>query len=296
MPLWRNPNWFDASRRREQLDDHIAHTGKACFGLRTFEENEKVKAVLGHFNRVAPKYDFMNSLLSLGIQHIWKRAAIRMLGIRPGDRILDVCGGTGDLAIQASRRSGPLGRVVIYDINWRMLAAGRPKIDPFPELANIRFVQGDAERISFPDGSFDMAMVGFGIRNLTHLKQGFAEMHRVLKPGGKILCLEFSRPTNPVFRWLYDFYSFNIMPLLGELIAGSAESYACLPETIRMFPLPGELTAMLTQLGFAKVHHRSFTNGIAVAHVGIKKGNMFTAPSRSASARVPVHCITPSPP
>jgi len=271
MALWQNPKWFDAERRREQLDEHVSETGRARFGIRTFQENEKVRAVMRHFNRVAPKYDFMNSLLSFGIQHVWKRAAIRMLAPRPGEKILDVCGGTGDLAILAARRTGPDGRVVIYDINWQMIAAGRPKIDSNPHLANIAYVQGDAERICFPDATFDAAMVGFGIRNLTHLKHGFTEMHRVLKPGGRILCLEFSQPTNPLFRALYDFYSFNIMPLLGELIAGSAESYACLPETIRMFPLPEELAEMLTGIGFEKMTWQSFTNGIAVAHVGIKK-------------------------
>ena len=271
MALWQNPNWFDNNKRREQLDEFISATGKARFGLRTFQEHEKVQAVMRHFNRVAPKYDFMNSLLSLGIQHVWKRAAVRMLNLRPGDRILDVCGGTGDLAILASQYTGARGRVVIYDINWCMLNAGRPKIDPFPERReNIRYVQGDAEHISFPDNTFDAAMVGFGIRNVTHLKRGFAEMHRVLRPGGKILCLEFSRPTNPAFRWLYDQYSFNIMPFLGELLVGSAESYACLPETIRMFPLPDELTAMLSQLGFGQIAYKSFTNGIAVAHVGVR--------------------------
>jgi len=144
-------------------------------------------------------------------------------------------------------------------------------LNPFSERREtIRYVQGDAEHISFPDNTFDAAMVGFGIRNVTHLKRGFAEMHRVLRPGGKILCLEFSRPTNPAFRWLYDQYSFNIMPFLGELLVGSAESYACLPETIRMFPLPDELTAMLSQLGFGQIAYKSFTNGIAVAHVGVK--------------------------
>jgi demethylmenaquinone methyltransferase / 2-methoxy-6-polyprenyl-1,4-benzoquinol methylase len=270
MALWQNPDWFDANKRSEQLDEFISTTGKARFGIRTFQENEKVQVVMRHFNRVAPKYDFMNTLLSLGIQYVWKRAAVRMLNIRPEQRILDVCGGTGDLAILASRRAGARGQVVIYDINWRMLNAGRPKIDPFPELGNIKYVQGDAERISFPDGSFDAVMVGFGIRNLTHLRRGFTEMWRVLKPGGRMLCLEFSRPNNPVFRWLYDFYSFNIMPLLGELITGSAESYACLPETIRMFPLPDELAAMLAQIGFTQVAHRAFTNGIAVAHIGVK--------------------------
>lgn len=270
MALWQNPKWYDSGRRREQLDENIIKTGRARFGMRTFSEAEKVSAVRRHFNRVAPKYDFMNTLLSFGIQYAWKRGAVRMLGLQPGQRVLDVCGGTGDLAILASRRVGQSGRVAIYDINWRMIAAGRPKIDPFPELANIGYVQGDAEAISFPDNSFDAAMVGFGIRNLTHLKRGFAEMHRVLKPGGKILCLEFSRPFNPVFRTLYDFYSFNVMPFLGALLAGSAQSYACLPETIRMFPLPDELALMLEQLGFVNVSYRAFTNGIAIAHVGVK--------------------------
>lgn len=270
MALWQNPKWFDAASRQEQLDEHIVQTGQARFGIRSFDELEKAGAVRRHFNRVASKYDFMNSLLSFGIQHVWKRGAVRMLGLQPGQKVLDVCGGTGDLAILASRQVGPNGRVAIYDINWRMIAAGRPKIDPFHELANIGYVQGDAEAISFPDNSFDAAMVGFGIRNLTHLNRGFTEMHRVLKPGGKILCLEFSRPLNPLFRTLYDFYSFNIMPLLGEILAGSAESYACLPETIRMFPLPDELADMLRRIGFARVSYKPFTNGIAVAHVGVK--------------------------
>lgn len=270
MNIWQDPRWFSAGKRSEQLDDHVERSGLARFGIRTYEEGDKYKAVMRHFNRVAPKYDFMNSLLSMGIQHVWKRAAVRMLDIQPGDKVLDVCGGTGDLSILAARRTGPGGRVVIFDINRAMIEAGRHKIDPYPELAHIDYVQGDAEEITFEDQTFDVAMVGFGIRNVTHLKRGFGEMHRVLKPGGKLLCLEFSRPVNPLFRALYDFYSFNIMPLLGELIAGSAESYACLPETIRMFPLPDELASIFEEIGFEKVRYRSMTNGISVAHVGIK--------------------------
>ena len=272
MALWNNPRWFDDKRRQEQLDDHIRATGKARFGLREFDEDKKADAVRVHFDRVASKYDFMNSLLSFGIQHAWKRAAVRMLDVQPGHKILDVCGGTGDLAILAGRRTGPIGHVVIYDINLAMIQAGRHKIDPFPELAHISYVQGDAECISFADSTFDCAMVGFGIRNLTHLKQGFSEMVRVLKPGGRFLCLEFSQPTNPVFRSLYDFYSFNVMPALGQLLVGSAESYACLPETIRMFPLPHELAAMLSDIGLRKVRWQAMTNGISVAHVGTKSG------------------------
>lgn len=270
MKSWKNPRWFDEKKRLEQLDDHIRATGRARFGIREFEEDQKAGAVKVHFDRVAPKYDFMNSLLSFGIQHVWKRAAVRMLGVRPADTVLDVCGGTGDLAMLAARRTGPAGRVVIYDINFAMIQAGRHKIDPHPELAHIGYVQGDAERIAFPDGTFDCAMVGFGIRNLTHLKRGFAEMVRVLKPGGRLLCLEFSRPTNALFRRFYDVYSFTIMPALGQLLAGSAESYACLPETIRMFPLPDELAAILASVGLRDVRWASMTNGISVAHVGTK--------------------------
>jgi demethylmenaquinone methyltransferase/2-methoxy-6-polyprenyl-1,4-benzoquinol methylase len=195
---------------------------------------------------------------------------VRLLALKPGDRVLDVCGGTGDLALLAARQVGAQGSVVIYDINRAMLEAGRPKLGHRAAHGPIRLVQGDAESIAFPAASFDAAMVGFGIRNLTRLEKGFGEMFRVLRPGGRLLCLEFSKPLNPLFRWLYDFYSFNIMPLLGQLLAGSSESYACLPETIRMFPLPDELADILRGVGFGRVSYRRMTNGIAVAHVAYK--------------------------
>jgi demethylmenaquinone methyltransferase / 2-methoxy-6-polyprenyl-1,4-benzoquinol methylase len=270
MLLWEKPDWFDANRRREQLEDHVRQSRMARFGLRRMSADVKQVAVREHFDRIAHKYDFMNSLLSFGIQHVWKRAAIRMLNLRPGQRVLDVCGGTGDLALRAAERVGPGGRVVVYDINWAMLTTGRPKAAPRKLDDRITWVQGDAERISFPDNHFDAAMVGFGIRNVTHLEQAFREMVRVLKPGGKLLCLEFSRPTNPLFRQLYDIYSFSVMPALGQLLAGSAQSYACLPETIRMFPLPEELAQRLREIGCEGVHYRALTNGIAVAHLGRK--------------------------
>lgn len=267
---WKRPRWFDAAVRRAQLDDQVDRTAEARFGYRRMPTGEKVDWVRRHFNRVAPKYDFMNTLLSFGIQYAWKRAAIRTMGLRPGDRVLDVCGGTADLSLMASRRTGADGLCVVYDINRAMLRAGQPKVRQAPGGDRIQFVQGDAENITFPDNTFDAAMVGFGIRNVTRMKQGFREMHRVLKPGGTFMCLEFSKPVNPVFRWLYDIYSFYVMPFLGHLLVGSAESYSCLPETIRLFHLPDEIAAILEDIGFRRVAYRRLTNGIAVVHVGHK--------------------------
>lgn len=270
MLFWEKPDWFDADRRKEQLEQHVRQSRMARFGIRQMAAEVKHDAVREHFDRIAGKYDFMNSLLSFGIQHVWKRAAIRMLGLKPGQRVLDVCGGTGDLALGAAERVGSGGQVVVYDINWAMLTTGRPKAAPKNLTDRVAWVQGDAEAISFPDNHFDAAMVGFGIRNVTHLEQAFREMVRVVKPGGRVLCLEFSRPTNPIFRQLYDIYSFTIMPALGQLLAGSAQSYACLPETIRMFPLPDELARRLGAIGLEKVSYEYMTNGIAVAHLGTK--------------------------
>jgi demethylmenaquinone methyltransferase/2-methoxy-6-polyprenyl-1,4-benzoquinol methylase len=269
---WKTPRWFDARARRAQLDREIDRTKVARFGYHQMPTAEKVDWVRRHFNRVAPRYDFMNTLLSFGIQYAWKREAIRMMGLSPGDRILDLCGGTADLAIMAAGRVGPRGGIVVCDINWAMIQAGVPKLAGKSLAHQIRFTQGDAEKIPFADQTFDAAMVGFGIRNVTHMQQGFNEMHRVLKPGGKFMCLEFSKPVNPVFRWLYDFYSFYVMPVLGEVLAGSAESYSCLPETIRLFHLPDEISKILVGIGFRDIRYRRMTNGIAVAHVGRKAG------------------------
>jgi demethylmenaquinone methyltransferase/2-methoxy-6-polyprenyl-1,4-benzoquinol methylase len=263
--------WLNDDERRRQLGHGPAASGEETFfGFERVQTREKSARVLRHFNSVAHVYDFMNTLLSFGIHHAWKRAAVRMLELQPGDRVLDVCGGTGDLAILAGRKVGPRGRVIVYDINRAMLAAGLHKVRGGPLEDRIRHVQGDAEQISFPERSYEAAMVGFGIRNVSRMRRGFAEMHRVLKPGGRLMCLEFSRPAWPLFRGLYDMYSFYVMPLLGELIAGSRKAYTHLPESIRMFPLPEELADMLRQIGFSRVAYRRFTNGIAVAHLAVK--------------------------
>ncbi|MGB5985916.1 MAG: bifunctional demethylmenaquinone methyltransferase/2-methoxy-6-polyprenyl-1,4-benzoquinol methylase UbiE [Desulfobacterales bacterium] len=262
--------WVNSHQRRQQLDEAVRQRRQANFGFEQVPEAEKVHRVRYHFNSVAQHYDFMNTLLSFGIHLIWKVMAVKELGLGADQKVLDVCGGTGDLARLAARKVGPGGRVTIYDINWEMMAAGRPRIASGREGRQINFVQGNAESLCFPDQVFDVAMVGFGIRNVTHMVQGFQEMYRVLKPGGRFLCLEFSKPRNPVFRALYDFYSFAIMPLLGELIAGSRQAYTHLPETIRLFPLPDELAAILREIGFSPVGYRSLTNGIAMIHYGRK--------------------------
>lgn len=265
--------WFDEERRGSQVDDPENLAKGTCFGYERVGKDEKVKLVLRHFNAVARKYDFMNTLLSFGIHLLWKRSAIKMLGLKAGDQVIDLCGGTGDLSIWAARAITPGGHVILYDMNWTMMQAGRPKVWRSPFGRNIFFVQGDAERISFHEQCFEAAMVGFGIRNLTDMEAGLKEMYRVLKPDGKLMCLEFSKPTAPLFRWLYDFYSFHIMPLIGWLVVGSRSAYTYLPESIRVFSLPDELSATLKKVGFSRVTYRKLTNGIAVVHLARKGTN-----------------------
>ena len=262
--------WLEEKKRRTQINNSPENTDEAYFGYERISTVAKTDRVIQHFNSVARHYDFMNTLLSFGIHYAWKRTAVRMLKLAPGDRVLDVCGGTGDLAILAARAVGPAGQVAIYDINRAMIKAGLHKMANTDIETRLWHVQGNAECISFPDRHFDAAMVGFGIRNVTHIQKGFEEMYRVLKPGGKLMCLEFSKPTWPVFRWLYDFYSFYIMPFLGELLVGSKKAYTHLPESIRMFPLPNELSKLLKDIGFSRITYRRLTNGIAVIHLAEK--------------------------
>jgi demethylmenaquinone methyltransferase/2-methoxy-6-polyprenyl-1,4-benzoquinol methylase len=210
----------------------------AYFGYQPVAPAAKEKLVHQHFNTVSARYDFMNTLLSFGMHYPWKWTAVRLLELQAGERVIDVCGGTADLALLAAKKIGPAGRVLVYDINRAMMLAGRPKVAKARLDSNITFLQGDAEHLSCPDASFDAAMVGFGIRNLTHPEQGFKEMRRVLKPGGRLMCLEFSQPVTYWFRRLYDFYSFYFMPLLGRLFVGSCPNpFACSPIRRRSRPL-----------------------------------------------------------
>jgi demethylmenaquinone methyltransferase/2-methoxy-6-polyprenyl-1,4-benzoquinol methylase len=240
------------------------------FGYRRVPSREKARYVLRHFNSIADRYDFMNSLLSLGLHHCWKRWAIRASGLKARDRVMDVCGGTGDLSRLAAKAVGPQGRVMLYDINRAMIEAGRPKMKRTSLASRIRYIQGDAERISCRPACMDAALVGFGIRNLTWMERGLAEMFRVLKPGGKIMVLEFSLPTSSFFRWLYDVYSFTLMPLAGKIFAGTEKAYLYLPESIRRFPPPEELSRILREIGFTRVAYCRMTNGIAVIYTGVK--------------------------
>ena len=266
----KKTKWLDEYNEQNQGSVYQRQQEAVFFGYQRVPVDEKAQRVLKHFNIVAKKYDLMNTMLSFGIHHLWKRTAVRIMALHSGDRVLDVCGGTGDLAILAAGTVGVSGRIIVYDINRAMIESGRHKINGSASGKRIWFVQGDAEHLPFPDGHFDAAMVGFGIRNVTRMDQGFKEMCRVLKPGGKMMCLEFSKPTAPLFRWLYDLYSFHFMPLLGGVVAGSYKAYLHLTESIRTFVLPEHLTGIIEQAGFSKIITRKLTNGIAIIHMATK--------------------------
>ncbi len=251
-------------------ENHNQQHDTVHFGYRTVRADEKVKLVTKHFDSIAARYDLINTVLSFGMHHLWKKSAVTMLTLEPGQQVIDVCGGTADLAIIAARAVGAAGAITVYDINPAMMELGRQKARNANLGDRIRFVQGDAEQISLPDNHFDAAMVGFGIRNVTRMEKGLAEMHRVLKPGGTFLCLEFSQPAPGVFRTLYDFYSFQVMPRIGRLFTGSSQAYHYLPESIRLFPSPDEFSKLLEQVGFSHVTCRLLSKGIAAIHMGVK--------------------------
>ena len=259
--IFNTDKWYTREKRLEQLEEHVSATRTSTFGFTAYAESDKVHRVNRHFDTIATRYDLMNTILSGGIHYAWKRRAVETLMIKPEEKILDVCGGTGDMASLSASRTGKKGMSVVYDINRKMIEQGRRKF-----IEGVTFVQGNAECISFPDASFDAVSIGFGIRNVTHLETGFKEIFRVLKKGGTMCCLEFSKPDNPLFRTLYDFYSFRIMPLIGGLITGSTEAYTAFPESIRAFPLPDELRLILKDIGFKDIKIKRLTNGIAVIH------------------------------
>lgn len=243
---------------------------KVSFGFKDVHVDERQKLVGEVFSGVADKYDIMNDAMSLGVHRLWKRAFVRKAKLRPGMKCLDVAGGTGDIAMLMADRVGKKGDVTIFDINKSMLDVGAERVIDRGYVGNIDFVQGNAEDLPFEDETFDVATVSFGIRNVTRLEKAFGEMTRVVKTGGKVMCLEFSHPTNKLFSKVYDFLSFNVIPEIGNMVAKDRDSYQYLVESIRKFPDQEKLKGILESCGLYKVKYYNLTNGIAAIHIGHK--------------------------
>lgn len=240
------------------------------FGYKQVAKTEKQSLVANVFNSVAQKYDVMNDLMSFGIHRLWKRYTIDCSGVRTGMKVLDIAGGTGDLTAQFSRRVGPTGEVVLADINDAMLEVGRDKLRNRGIVGNVRYVQANAEELPFADDSFDIITIAFGLRNVTDKQKALESMFRVLKPGGRLLVLEFSKPVQPLLNQAYDFYSFNVLPKMGQLVAGDADSYQYLAESIRMHPDQETLRGMMEKAGYDQVTYDNLTGGIVAMHRGFK--------------------------
>lgn len=237
------------------------------FGFKTVDEGEKAQRVRGVFDSVAPKYDVMNDLMSAGLHRLWKRYTITVANPQPGQQVLDIAGGTGDLSLAFARKVGPTGRVVHTDINEAMLREGRSRLLDLGVV--LPTLVCDAEKLPFASESFDFVSVAFGLRNMTHKELALAEMHRTLKPGGKLLVLEFSRVAKPLEK-AYDWYSFNVLPKLGKLVANDESSYRYLAESIRMHPGQEELRQMMRTAGFGHVDVHNLSAGVVALHMGIK--------------------------
>ena len=237
------------------------------FGFETVDENDKARRVRGVFDSVASKYDIMNDLMSGGLHRAWKAYTVMVANLKEGDQVLVIAGGTGDLSLAFAKKVGTTGRVVHTDINEAMLRVGRDRLTDKGIL--FPTVVCDAEKLPFPDQHFNLVSVAFGLRNMTHKDAALKEMCRVLKPGGKLLVLEFSKVAKPLEK-AYDWYSFNILPRIGSLVAGDADSYRYLAESIRMHPGQQELKALMQQAGFGHVDYHNMTAGVVALHVGIK--------------------------
>jgi len=239
----------------------------ADFGFRTVPAEDKAELVHGVFERVARRYDIMNDLMSLGVHRLWKASMMDELNPRPRTHLLDVAGGTGDIAFRFLDRC-PDGTVTVCDINDAMVAVGRDRAIDQGRIAGIDWVVGDAERIPLADMSVDACTIAFGLRNVTHIDAALAEMRRVLRPGGRFLCLEFSRVVMPVLDRIYDTYSFEVLPRLGAVVAKDRDAYTYLVESIRRFPPQEELEARMRAVGFDRVSHRNMSGGIVALHSG----------------------------
>lgn len=240
------------------------------FGYQQVPVDEKADKVADVFHSVAAKYDIMNDLMSAGVHRIWKRFTIELSGVRKGHTVLDIAGGTGDLALQFCKLVGDEGRVILADINASMLDVGRDRLIDRGALANIDFVQADAQDLPFADDSFDCITIAFGLRNVTDKDKALVSMLRALKPGGRLLVLEFSKPRNPLLNKLYDTYSFQVLPRIGKLITNDADSYRYLAESIRMHPDQETLKSMMTDAGFEHCSYHDLSGGIVALHRGVK--------------------------
>ncbi|AVT56898.1 MULTISPECIES: bifunctional demethylmenaquinone methyltransferase/2-methoxy-6-polyprenyl-1,4-benzoquinol methylase UbiE [Pectobacterium] len=242
----------------------------ADFGFRTVARDEKEVMVAEVFHSVAAKYDLMNDLMSFGIHRVWKRFTIECSGVRRNQRVLDLAGGTGDLTAKFSRMVGEGGEVILADINASMLKVGREKLRNKGIIDNINYVQANAEALPFPDDFFDCITISFGLRNVTDKNKALRSMYRVLKPGGRLLVLEFSKPIIKQLSTVYDAYSFHILPRIGEAVASDAGSYRYLAESIRMHPDQETLKGMMVDAGFDSVNYFNLTGGIVALHRGFK--------------------------
>lgn len=240
------------------------------FGFKQVRKEDKVQLVRGVFDSVAGKYDIMNDLMSFGIHRIWKRVAVQLSNVRSGESVLDLAGGTGDLTILFEKRVGKKGQVVLADINAEMLRNGRDRLIDQGLIGNTRFAQVNAECLPFADNSFDCVCIGFGLRNVTDKDAALRSMYRVLKPGGRVIVLEFSHPTDKLTEKVYDFYSFNLMPKIGRLVAKDEDSYRYLAESIRMHPKQDELKKMMENAGLERCQYFNLSQGIVAVHRGYK--------------------------
>ncbi|TCZ82069.1 bifunctional demethylmenaquinone methyltransferase/2-methoxy-6-polyprenyl-1,4-benzoquinol methylase UbiE [Lysobacter sp. N42] len=244
--------------------------GTTHFGFRDVPVGEKQRLVGEVFSSVASRYDVMNDLMSLGIHRIWKRYFVATAQVRRGGRVLDLAGGTGDIAALLQGRVGEGGEVVVGDINGDMLRVGRDRLTDRGMVRGLSWVQCNAQALPFPDASFDLVTIAFGLRNVTDKDAALGEMHRVLRPGGQVRVLEFSQVTADWFRPLYDFHSFNVLPRLGALVAGDEASYRYLAESIRKHPPQRELQAMMEAAGFVRCGYRNLSAGIVAIHSGTR--------------------------
>lgn len=244
-------------------------SGKTHFGFQTVDEGAKAGLVHGVFSRVASKYDIMNDLMSLGIHRIWKDAMMDWLAPRPGQRLLDVAGGTGDVAFRFLTRA-PGATATVCDMTESMLIEGQKRAEAEDMAARLDWVVGDAMALPFEANTFDVYTISFGIRNVTRIPDALAEAYRVLKPGGRLMVLEFSQIPNEMLQSLYDAYSFNVIPVMGQIVAKDRDSYQYLVESIRKFPTQEIFASMIREAGFERVSYRNLTMGIAALHSGWK--------------------------